>query len=69
MIFSDQKHNTWSVLTKYKMLSDKVSELRTKAWLDLPSNEDIQDSLHEAEEELSKLKTWIEMNFEVKRAD
>ena len=69
MILTDDKHNTWLVLTKYKMLSDRVNDLRTKAWLELPPTDDVQTSLDEAEQELNKLKAWIDLNFEMKKLD
>lgn len=69
MIASDQQYNTWAILTKYKMLVDKVNDLRTKAWLDLPPSEDVEMALKEAEEELAKLKAWIEINFETQKWD
>ena len=69
MIASDQHHNTWTILTKYKMLVDKVNELKTKAWVELPESEDVNIALQEAEDELTKLKAWIDVNFETKKLD
>ena len=69
MIKSSVTHQTWLVLTKYKILSDRVNELKTKAWAELPPSEEIEESISEAEEELSKLKAWIDLNFEAKKLD
>jgi|OM-RGC.v1.035154493 hypothetical protein len=69
MIYSDQTYNTWAILTKYKMLADRVNELKTKAWLEVPGTPDIQDSIDEAEAELAELKAWIDFNFETQKLD
>lgn len=69
MIKSSATHQTWLVLTKYKMLSDRVNELKTKAWAELPPSDEIEESIMEAEAELSRLKAWIDLNFEAKKMD
>lgn len=62
-------NDAWIALTKYKMLSDKVNELKRRAWSDLPDEIDIDESINEAERELMKLKAWIEMHYEMKKLD
>lgn len=62
-------YDTWIALAKYKMLSDRVNELKMRAWLELPPSEDIQVALEEAEAELEKFKVWIDLNYETKKLD
>ena len=63
------KDDTWSVLSRYKMLEDKINELRAQAILTLPPSDDINEALLEADEELKRLRSWIELNFELKKVD
>lgn len=61
--------DAWQALTRYKMLEERVVELRTRAWMNFPPTADIDEALDEAEEELANLKAWIELNFETMKAD
>ena len=61
--------DAWVALTRYKLLEDRVKELRTKAWVNLPPSDDIEQALEEAEGELIQLKAWIDINFKLKKID
>jgi len=61
--------DAWSALTRYKLLVEKVNELKKEVWRELPAEVDAVTSLQDAEEELGKLRAWIEINYEVKRWD
>lgn len=61
--------DTWEMLLKYKALEDRIKDLRTQAWVSLAPSDDIENLLLEAEDELEKLKAWIELNYEAKRVD
>lgn len=69
MLVSDNHYNTWAMLVKYKMLVDQINDLKTKAWLELPSSEDVSIALEEAELELDRLKAWIDLNFDAQKLD
>lgn len=62
-------NDTWVALTKYKMLSERVTELKIRAWMDTPHAEDVQTALQEAEVELERFKAWIDLNYEAKKLD
>lgn len=61
--------DAWVALTKYKFLLDKVNELKRRVWSELPPEVDVGSSIQEAEEELLKLKAWIELHYEMKKMD
>lgn len=62
-------NEAWEAWAQYKMLADKINELKMQVWRDLPVNEEIEISIAEAEDELAKLKAWIEINFETQKLD
>ncbi|MFC1749926.1 hypothetical protein ACFL2V_14090 [Pseudomonadota bacterium] len=62
-------NDAWVALTKYKLLSEKVNALKKQAFSELPAEIDVEESIRDAEEELMKLKAWIDMHYEMKRAD
>lgn len=64
-----QNDDAWAALAKYKYLADKVKDLKRQAWKDFPGDNSVEISIGEAEEELAKLKVWIEMTYETKRMD
>ncbi len=59
----------WAALTRYKMLEDKINDLKRQAWMNFPPTDDIDEMFAEAEEEMAQLKVWIDTNFEVKKVD
>jgi hypothetical protein len=62
-------YDTWAALTKYKLLSDRVKELKTEIWMKLPADLEAEVYVNELEDELKELKAWIELNYDTKRAD
>jgi len=59
----------WEALARYKFLAEQLKELKRELWMDLFWCEEAELSLSEAEEELDKLKLYINMNYEVRRVD
>lgn len=64
-----KSNDAWTAWTKYKYLEDKIKDLKRQAWQDFPGDMSVEVSLGEAEEELARLKAWIEMTYQTKRID
>lgn len=60
---------TWEVLTRYKLLEERVNSLRSQANQGFPMSGDVNRLLYEAEAELKKLKVWIDINYKAKKWD
>lgn len=54
----------WQAKVRYKLLEDKLTELKKNAWANFPADDDIFKTLGGAERELESLKAWIEINFQ-----
>ncbi len=59
----------WEALARYKFLAEQLKDLKRELWMDLFWCEEAELSLSEAEEELDRLKLYINMNYEVRRVD
>lgn len=62
-------NDTWIMLSRYKVLSERVNELRLRAWMEANDSEEFQTVIDEAELELSKLKAWIDLNTQAQKLD